>query len=345
MATKRLEFIDFAKGICIILVVLVHIDRYGIFYFSPAVSGAFFSFRMPLYFIISGLFLSFKPKVGGGKSIDYKSFIEKKINRLLIPLVFFTLLTNLYNYVCFRLGLHSFFELRSSFLMAVDESYSGNPMWNNGPIFFVLWLFITYMFVAVLNFMCRGNIVCMWILAIVLGVVGFYSQLPLTIDTAMTCTPFVLFGMTLKKYTNFLTFEVKNSSKILMMIGAVAVLLLLILISPSPNYFYKNEYGTTCLEMYLYGILGTMSVLMFAKAINKFASINYIGRYSIVILGVHNILINDLYKFSAKIGMGHILQELFVLIIVLFVSIVCVKLFIKYIPKLVAQDDFIKISW
>ena len=84
---------------------------------------------------------------------------------------------------------------------------------------------------------------------------------------------------------------------------------------------------------------------MFAKSINKFAPINYIGRYSIVILGVHNILINDLYKFSAKMGMGHILQEFFVLIIVLFVSIVCVKLFIKYIPKLVAQDDFIKISW
>lgn len=69
MATRRFDFIDFAKGICIILVVLVHMDIYGIFYFSPAVSGAFFSFRMPLYFIISGLFLSFKPQMVGGAKV------------------------------------------------------------------------------------------------------------------------------------------------------------------------------------------------------------------------------------------------------------------------------------
>lgn len=251
----------------------------------------------------------------------------------------------MYNYICFRVGFHSFFELHSSFLMAVDESYSGNPMWNNGPIFFVLWLFITYMFVAFLNFLCRGNIACMWILAIVIGVVGFRSQLPLTLDTAMTCTPFVLFGMTLRKYTNFLSIEMKDSRNILMIICSILLLLSLILISPSPNYFYKNEYGTSCVEMYLYGIMGTMSVLLFAKSINKFLPINFIGRYSIVILGVHNIMVNDLYKFAAKVGMGYIWQEFFVLIVVFFVSIVCVKLFIKYVPKLVAQDDLISINW
>lgn len=44
--------VDLAKGICILLVVFVHIDRYGLIYFTPRISDAFFSFRMPLFFIM-----------------------------------------------------------------------------------------------------------------------------------------------------------------------------------------------------------------------------------------------------------------------------------------------------
>lgn len=50
---KRIEYIDLAKGVCILLVVFAHIHpdltRYS--------WGVFFdSFRMPLYFFLSGIF-------------------------------------------------------------------------------------------------------------------------------------------------------------------------------------------------------------------------------------------------------------------------------------------------
>ncbi|MCH5329005.1 MAG: acyltransferase family protein, partial [Coprobacter sp.] len=74
----RIAFIDLAKGICILLVVLYHLDGqiFGIPNFS--------ALRMPLYFALSGLF--FKP---GG---DITAFTVKKTNNILIPFLFWVLL-------------------------------------------------------------------------------------------------------------------------------------------------------------------------------------------------------------------------------------------------------------
>ena len=48
---KRIEFIDLAKGVCILLVIMMHTDVNVDF---PGLRGM----RMPLYFILSGLFFN-----------------------------------------------------------------------------------------------------------------------------------------------------------------------------------------------------------------------------------------------------------------------------------------------
>ena len=77
MSNNRIEFIDLAKGICILLVVVGHV---GVNIAIPGLE----SVRMPLYFILSGLFF----KSYGG----VKNFLIKKINKILIPFLFFYLL-------------------------------------------------------------------------------------------------------------------------------------------------------------------------------------------------------------------------------------------------------------
>lgn len=77
-ANNRVEWIDTAKGICILLVVLHHCSQmmHEPYLFSRDV----LTFRMPLYFILSGLFFKYySPKV----------FFVKKTNKLLAPYVFF----------------------------------------------------------------------------------------------------------------------------------------------------------------------------------------------------------------------------------------------------------------
>ena len=66
---QRIEFIDLAKGICIILVVLLHI--------VPSANIPELRFiRIPLYFILSGLFF----KDYG----SFRNFLKKKVNNILL---------------------------------------------------------------------------------------------------------------------------------------------------------------------------------------------------------------------------------------------------------------------
>ena len=57
---KRVEWIDTAKGVCICLVVLHHIfASYGLYTKGIISSHIYYSlqsFRIPLYFVLSGLF-------------------------------------------------------------------------------------------------------------------------------------------------------------------------------------------------------------------------------------------------------------------------------------------------
>ena len=54
VAKQRIEWIDTAKCICIILVILGHVFQF--FGTSNLINDIFSTFRMPLYFILSGLF-------------------------------------------------------------------------------------------------------------------------------------------------------------------------------------------------------------------------------------------------------------------------------------------------
>ena len=85
---KRIAWIDLAKGICIVLVVLHHVASViGVSYpFDVQARG----FRMPLYFILSGLF--FKQYEG------FVGFVKRKTNKLLIPFLFFLLATSVLVY-------------------------------------------------------------------------------------------------------------------------------------------------------------------------------------------------------------------------------------------------------
>ena len=75
MSQKRIEFIDLAKGICMIALVLGHC---GV---TPLITG---SDTLPLYLIISGFFFK--------EYSNAQTFFTKKVNGILIPFIFFYLI-------------------------------------------------------------------------------------------------------------------------------------------------------------------------------------------------------------------------------------------------------------
>lgn len=72
--TKRIEFIDVAKGFGILLVVLGHNP---IKYTQPALIDFIFSFHMPLFFLLSGMFFR--------TDIDFLTLARRRFHTLLQP--------------------------------------------------------------------------------------------------------------------------------------------------------------------------------------------------------------------------------------------------------------------
>lgn len=83
---KRIQYIDLAKGFCIILVVAYHVNKAFHFKQFPLFWDTLSVFRMPLYFFLSGLF--FKEYEG------FFGFSLRKVNKLLIPFFFFHIVTS-----------------------------------------------------------------------------------------------------------------------------------------------------------------------------------------------------------------------------------------------------------
>lgn len=86
MSQKRLDYLDMAKGVGIILVILGHIE-----YIQEGTMKMIYSFHMPLFFLIGGL-LIYKKK---DAKKEYLAQIGKRAKGLLIPYISFsiTLLT------------------------------------------------------------------------------------------------------------------------------------------------------------------------------------------------------------------------------------------------------------
>jgi fucose 4-O-acetylase-like acetyltransferase len=77
---KRIEYIDIAKAICIILVVVGHFcPEYAPSWYE-SIHDTIYSFHMPLFMFASGLVY-----IATKKEVTYREFLTKKIKRLMIP--------------------------------------------------------------------------------------------------------------------------------------------------------------------------------------------------------------------------------------------------------------------
>lgn len=192
--SARIEYIDMAKGFCILLVVFAHIHpdltRYA--------WGVFFdSFRMPLYFFLSGIF--FKRYSGIGE------FGLKKINNLIVPLLFFYALTYLYDALSWGI-----FRLNGTDTSAY-ERLSWWPFWeivrtgssyHNSPLWFLTALFeVNLLYYALqLGFKSWRLDIAVWGLAVggwLLAKEGIV--LPYYVGTALVALPFFHVGTWLKR--------------------------------------------------------------------------------------------------------------------------------------------------
>lgn len=321
---NRIQFIDLAKGICILLVLIDHCSiQTGIWVNH---------LRMPLYFILSGLFFK-----------DYGSFIEflrKKTNNILIPFLTFYGVGLVYaiiiDVLChnsldsYSIGMPAFFH---------DGSLNNYALWFLLSLFWVNLIFWGIS-VSIKQERIRGTIV------LGLSSLSYFINAEtghsfLYIGSALLGLPFFYIGYFLRK-TNILSSDSQRTTAPIW--GGVLIISILITEAFSLNYIrfanavmqeYRILHYTAC-------VLGVCGLLTICKQIVWLPIISYMGRYSIIILVTHPMVAGASEVIFRRL-IPSISQDAKHFAMLCTTVVICIVLIIflkRYCPKVTAQADF-----
>ncbi len=317
----RIEFIDLAKGVCIIMVVVFHA---GFAKDIPAINAM----RMPLYFILSGLFFK-----------DYGGLVQlfyKKTNKILIPFCFFTLL-----YLIPGIWKYSKTIIMSVF---IDPIFA--PQVVNYPIWFLLCLFL----VNIIYFTIQKyftNWTTKSIVVMLFGLAGYMLAyyniyIPFFLGSAFSALPYFYVGVLLK--TTPILYKTSNDKiyfGVIMIIMLIAVAYCCIYGTPT-LLFRSNRYTGNLLGIYLISISLVLGLLLLCKIVGWLPIVSYFGRYSIIVLGLHGLYL-EFATVPLSYFTGHEFTAIENFVITLLLCWLSIPIFKKYFPSLTAQKDLLSL--
>ncbi len=322
---QRLPYIDIMKGVCIILIVGIHIS-FGIF---PGQFNAMLqAFRVPLYYFLSGLF--FKDYGGFGE------FTRKKTNNILVPFLFFYLIACGLSIVCCEL-LH--LDDKGMLSESWQWSYLLDPLtireYHYGA---VLWFLPSLFEVNIIYYLMQRYLSqkAIYIVAGGLSFFGWYCPhlgiyLPLMLDTAFVALPFFILGCKFRQIDALK--KTKYDRLGLVLILPVMVILYFFAVNMSilhqryPGYF----------NLYLLSSVAMITLFLFAKNLPKIPVISYIGRYSIIVLGTHTLILVPIRMLYFKYLGEHYWVYWAILATVIAIELLIIPVMIRLFPRFTAQ--------
>lgn len=319
---ERIEWIDEAKGIGIVLVMLGHCYLHWKFCFW------FYAFHMPLFFTLSGYTFS-----GKGKFEDY---LKKKVRTLLVPYIFFVIITMCCNGALAVTHGNEYHVFETLKLYIVQNRYT--------LLWFIPCLFLANLLMYVLqSFRYKRKTNRFWLIVGCIGalVFGIYrviigKDLPWNADLAILAMAF----MSLGKWCR----EQKIIEKVRLMRYSLAICIIITFCVSAVNYIYfdrvdlyDDAFGNPILFMTA-ALTGTLAVVLISMMTDNRILIE-LGKNSLIYYGLHRIIIDLMFVVYGKMGIqidnaswsavGFAIISVFVAIVIL----TPVKyLVLKYIP-------------
>lgn len=303
MKTSHIDYIDTAKGIGILSVLIGHI-------FPRQNVDFIYLFHMPLFFFISGFLLSPQPTT---------SFLTKKTKALIIPYISFVLIIIFLNTVLSAiLGDFTIFDVAKSLIKSV---YGGALLKGDlGAYWFITVLFISIITMNwMLNYFNARKIV---IISIAMYAASFLNQhyissidFPLGVNICLQAIPLM--------YIGYLSRHNQKLFKILSAAGMVFLLLYVLLHPESMRVDFKaSQYGIPVINTLLSITLIYITFLL-SNALRGIGLLKFIGSASLTIMFTHQWI----HFHLIALGFENLYAILF---ITLVLSIACHLLFKKW---------------
>lgn len=257
----RIKWIDVARGIAILLVILGHC----IGNLSDPGNRFILAFHMPLFFFLSGMCVS-------EKSIPIKDYLVKKVQTLLVPQI---LLGSL-NFVLNREGISDFLAW---FLMV---------------LFYVSILFYFLQRTQVFDSGLGKVLVLIVDLGLIIGMSCLNTTTLLHFEIVPMAFLFYYLGYCAKHHDWKV---VPNKTSCWIFLGPVVVAISAV---NTPVAMYENNYGNIILFL-IAAISGIVFVCELSKCLEKNVLLGWYGRNSIIIYVLHFSMIKILHLIGRKV--------------------------------------------
>lgn len=294
---QRLKYIDIAKGIAIIVVVMSHVGYYNLF--SAYIGQCY----IQMFFLITGYVMA------QSKSITAKSkkeFLCIRAQRLLRPYIFY----NCIIMVCyiplakingemsisfFVTNIIGIFYARKSWVYPYVNAENSLMSLGNSPMWYLPCAFVSnfllYSIVKIKKW-GGGELTVIWGLFCIAYIFGKSPILmPWSLDIVPVACIFMLVGYWLKKLGILEKLASKNSRIIIILF--ILLYILLVSFDTGVNLSIR-EYGGSIILSCLIGIIGSIILLLFCLMIENIKWIylifGEIGKNTIPILGLHIII-------------------------------------------------------
>ena len=327
MGQQRLDYIDSAKGIGILLVVFAHVI--AALKVGMRAEEIITSFHMPIFFVLSGLFFSRKS--------SFKEFVIGKTNRLVVPFVFFFILSCIPPIAWYTYR-GTILEKLPSVLFGVysERIFVGAAIWFLLALWFDNLLFYL---VTLVKHKLGGAFLCLLFGTIGLALAYNRINLPFWFDTALTCIIYFAMGYLIKNYTTLLQRGKSDKYNLLFSIICIVVAVLF----SGYTCYRANHFEIPFWQLYICGISGFFAVFFCAKSkVGNVKWLQHVGKNSLIILCIHQYIMTALtYTFGYLHFEGWMAASVNFL---LTVAICCLLIppMLKWLPHVTGQKALIK---
>ncbi|WP_410082562.1 acyltransferase family protein [Barnesiella intestinihominis] len=282
---KRILWIDYAKSICIYLVLLGHAHA------SQPVTDFIYTFHMPLFFFLSGCLFSFE------KHPNFKEFAIKRFKGLMVPYLWINLIT----YLFWLFAGRNFGEDATisttwySPIIGILLGYSKQMIHNTPMWFFICLYFLEIFYYLLFKPLQKKSKSIKISVLIVIAVIGYinYAYNPYTLPF---CLGTAIVGMVLYGIGNLIVHNIQITKiKLLHIILVFLTMGIVIFIAHENGYIIMatNNYNN-----YILFFIGSFAGICMINLSSNFLSLKPVFQNIIIYISKNTLIINSFHLLT-----------------------------------------------